>query len=122
MSDKTEPAMSAEAWAWWRTERELPPERRHMTESFDLQAANAPLAEIIAKANDILPDSDHRKITREKLHALCECALATENEFSSDESASLAFLDALESYLPPASTDVTPFLPPALRRKLDEQL
>lgn len=49
---------------------------------------------VIAAANDALPDSDKRKITREKLRMVRRLMGVHEDEEKE-------FLDALESYLPP---------------------
>lgn len=55
---------------------------------------------IIARANQLLPDSDPRKITPEKIKALRQSASEVEGE-GWDASLTREFADALESYLPP---------------------
>lgn len=115
MSEKIEPALTAEQWA----EIQSAP-----IESDDLYPL-APVArcEVLAKivgfaaysddawyipdpvaaiaaCNAALPDDDPRKITREKLDDL-RAGLDVGEDTRNDESAARAFLDALESYLPP---------------------
>jgi hypothetical protein len=57
---------------------------------------------VLAAMNFKLPDSDPRKITRERLRALKGAIEASEGEGNDDTFAS-AFVAALDSYLPPPS-------------------
>lgn len=118
MSDKVEPALSAEEWrlrAFWRS--------KHMVDEDTLDGGltvrvNAgggnpgrgigtiPVEEIpalIALANDAIPDSDRRKITREKIRLLRDRAFIAKrvNDATSKEADAelMALADALESYL-----------------------
>lgn len=87
MSEEIEPALTADDWA-----RELSVADLHPF--LDTE-------KIIAVANAALPDSDPRKITRERIALLrVELGWAENAEYSNDPEAR-RFLDALESYLPP---------------------
>lgn len=111
MSDDTDttipPVLSETAWRTLRA--------RHVSEydptsiSSGVAAVQALTAreipQVIAAANDRLPDDDQRKITREKV-ALMRYAigLAVGNmggDEAPDAVSATAFLDALASYLPP---------------------
>lgn len=59
-------------------------------------------AMLIAVANAALPDDDPRKITRAKLEALRSLAIMHETARGADVTDERRFIDALESYLPPA--------------------
>ena len=93
MTEKIEPALSAEEWAG-KVEYEY--SVNHGSEYL----ADGPEAahKIIALANHELPDDDPRKITREKLTAFVRMDLrgppGVPGHFTE-------FLRALESYLPP---------------------
>jgi hypothetical protein len=97
MSEKIEPVLTEEEWA-------LGPGVADLHPVFDG-------AKIIAVANARLPESDPRKITREKIAAMrlvfdqwdgCGPGeyLGDREEYTSLE----RFLDALESYLPPSNS------------------
>jgi hypothetical protein len=92
MSEKIDPALTAEEWA-----HAMDADVRDglAYEVCYLWGRSRP-AGAIAIANAALPDSDPRKITREKLRLVGRLMGAHED----DEK---AFLDALESYLPPES-------------------
>lgn len=104
MSERIEPALSAESWRGVRS-YEANYGARGRCEAYgdwvDTEAG------MIAAYNDLLPDSDPRKITREKL-AQVRAALAQQHvDLSNDQwmtpevRALATLLEALESYLPP---------------------
>lgn len=124
MPDKIEPALSAEEWAvkcatperWMGRDTAVSIVRsssdvahlvlhshdawREEPYTAGLLATPHNLVPIIALANAALPDSDPRKITREKLANVLG-ALEVAANATRDESETLAFIAALESYLPP---------------------
>ena len=90
MSEKIEPALSAEEW-------------RDLLEGMPVGTFDDAAA--IALANHSLADDDPRKITRERIETLrsaMELAVEGRRHYRPAEGDALAFLDALESYLPPA--------------------
>lgn len=70
------------------------------TPSDDTAVFGERIPALIALANATLPDSDPRKITREKIAELRDAIEVVANA-TRDEASNLAFLDALSSYLPP---------------------
>lgn len=90
------PVLTAEQWKTARTV------------SLETVASHYSQGTIIAVVNDALPDSDPRKITREKLgwiRSAIESIVAEWGEAKLDAVRNgdlQAFADALESYLPPA--------------------
>jgi hypothetical protein len=94
MSEKIEPALSAEEW-------------KHAQES-GRHGHGVRAVEIyreIAHLNAALLDSDPRKITRGQIERLRRAvAIAVSESRDSDASFGLMLLDALESYLPPEGT------------------
>lgn len=103
------PVLSDEEWAAYRA---------HVSS----QMAADDLAKIIARANYLLPDEDHRKLTRERIAALVSCVESHDNEnqywelqaratnakarYTPVESSATvrearAAIDALNAYLPP---------------------
>jgi hypothetical protein len=119
MTDKRiEPALTADEWA---------DAQKYGADAFRAEAGPRTwfsLPQVIALANAALPDSDPRKITREKIAQLrlavnewdgvgrdpvklAEWQGADDDrpepdlEYFGGGDAALAFLDALESYLPP---------------------
>jgi hypothetical protein len=108
MMDKIEPALSAEEWTTPHATREsgyaaAEPEGLvlakmpgaylgHHVDAWDIPT-------LIALANHALPDSDPRKITRELLARIREIVSQSDIAYTSDDVD--AFVDALESYLPP---------------------
>lgn len=121
MTDKIEPALSAEEWKKARDEGAT-----HHDECFWLDnrfSVSASLydgeliiatengnsvgsidrpAALIALANAALPDSDRRKITREKIAVIRQCAFDNLPYLAGAVAkAMVEFADALESYLPP---------------------
>ena len=103
--EKTEiqPALSAEEWA-------NPAEVGYFdwdigivdVGGFETDRTRLPV-QIIALANAALPDSDPRKVTREKIAAVREvlAGLSIDGPWACGEITE-AFLIALESYLPPS--------------------
>lgn len=94
MSEKIEPALSAEEWAR---------KREDGLDLYDDFVSDRPGSgpRIIAAINDDLPDDDSRKITREWVIELRRVAQAFPSLGELREIAAMA--DALESYLPPES-------------------
>lgn len=99
---KIEPALTPEEW------RELRAGKLDLYDTFVSAASDADTVKLIAALNDDLPDSDRRKITREKIGVIrlaCIALDTDEKAFDVDNSpyvrALVAFADALESYLPP---------------------
>lgn len=116
MSDETkiEPVLSADQW-----------ERVQTTDIYDEFGE----AELIALMNAVLEDTDPKKITHAKLDALRVIIWNWEGERRSEAAPELAFLDALESYLPPRGSHAKPLHPkthpgltPELERKLNDRL
>lgn len=98
MTDRIEPAMSA---AEFRNEA-----RDEPSILGDIRYVEHPahLAKIIALANDLLPDTDPRKITRAKVETLRHMIGADESWTGTSEAdfaSAVEFLDALASLLPP---------------------
>jgi hypothetical protein len=97
MPEKIEPALSKMQWAELIDDiADGSPARMYLFER--LEDAGA-----VALGNFLLPDSDSRKITREKIDLL-RMARIEESEGLDDLEATAAlqaFADALESYLPP---------------------
>lgn len=94
-TDRIEPALSAEEWA-------ARPDMYDIVTRWE----ESDLPKIIAAANADLPDSDHRKITREMVS---DARLAATNAGHAKWSARYnAIADALESYLPPESRNESP--------------
>lgn len=104
MPEKIEPALSAEEWA--KAKADGIGDTRNWTHdkdgtvTFGVAAAFEPYREdfagaLIALLNNSLPASDPRKITREKLRLIGRRMGLHDDEEKE-------FLDALESYLPPA--------------------
>jgi hypothetical protein len=101
MTDRIEPALTAEEWA-----------KRVGVYGWDYGSGfivDRPHA-IIAVLNAALPDADPRKITRKHIAMLREAGRQRDSlsppylDITLDDAAELlAFADALESYLPPAS-------------------
>lgn len=91
-TEPIEPALTAEDWA-----------NPSGIGLYDLCVRWEPdgLPKIIALANADLPDSDPRKITREKLAGLRVALSTTSRPADVYNRVGGAFLDALESYLPP---------------------
>jgi hypothetical protein len=128
MNEKMEPVLSAEEWARAKDEDALTdvPVGEHVVAyvadgivriallekpGVATGALDQP-ARAIALLNDALPDSDPRKVTREKIEAIRLRAQRSDYVPESGEdleangqwpldNAVDAFLDALESYLPP---------------------
>jgi hypothetical protein len=127
MADRVEAALSAEEWAVHRAQMEA--------DDFGYNAIpywaglrGAPAA--IAIANDVLDDSDDRKLTDRHVAMLRDAARVAELE-GLEHRDLLVLADVLESYLPPEEDDDDviplypsefPGLPPELQRKLDESL
>jgi hypothetical protein len=112
MSEKIEPALSAEEWKAGRFGDQS--QFVEISGVGDLDVANedrysgqvVDAVKVIALANAALPDSDPRKITREKIllvrSAIVHEPYAGSSSPNPDGAAALqAFADALESYLPP---------------------
>jgi hypothetical protein len=91
VTDKIEPALSAEEWA------RLP---RQVTHFIEESAGVGDYPAIIAVCNAALPDSDPRKITADQVHCLRIAADALKVTGLLSQSL-YRFADALESYLPP---------------------
>ena len=107
MSEKIEPALSAEGWeeflAWagyWIADEVLT-QVWPFTASPDNDALRPSVAvpATIAVANQLLPDSDPRKITREKIQAILDVLGIVPS--GPVKAGVEAFAGALESYLPP---------------------
>jgi hypothetical protein len=123
MADRIEPALTAEEWArigcaparvysdgygdpdvvvlfssdGWVTAKSIRADA-YRDGALNVKVADRPAA-VIALLNAALPDSDPRKITRERLARL---HYFVENETTNDPGDdALQFLDALASYLPP---------------------
>lgn len=109
MTDRIEPALSAAEWAaksigggdaYIDTDDTVVIQNGHDDARFDAKEAPG----IIAFANDILPDSDRRKITREWVDALRDAAGPFMPVDAAEQAARFrSIADALESYLPPHS-------------------
>lgn len=101
MSEKIEPALSADEWA--EVEELRDPLATACTILVDLIVAGGENAAAIALGNHLLSDDDPRKITREKIALLR--AIVENDAFTQGDQApagpEMTFLDALESYLPP---------------------
>jgi hypothetical protein len=101
VTERIEPALSAEEWVAVR-------QAKADGLTFDsIQVECGSDAGLIAFLNDELPDSDPRKITREKLGAVRHALAEHHVDLSIDQYTSLhtitlaTLLAALESYLPP---------------------
>lgn len=92
MTDKIEPALSAQRWR----DDVIP---GGVAAPYWIFAEQAP--EFIALLNHALPNDDPRKITRETLDELRSVVRTHEHDRGGSVAAEIAFLDALESYLPP---------------------
>lgn len=96
MSEKIEPALTSQQWA------EV--ESYDGPLFYDEAIQNCPpesLPYLIALANAALPDSDPRKITREKVDALRITLLNKGSAFGKGFGLVNQIADALSSYLPP---------------------
>jgi hypothetical protein len=120
--DPKEPALTPEEWAEWR---EGGYEVRFAVEELNLLN----VAQLIAVANDDLPDDHPGKITHARLDALRVILWNWEGERPGEAAEQLAFIDALERYLPPRGTPPLRVergglsaLPSDLERKLNDQL
>lgn len=100
---KIDPALTAEEWGDVLGDPMLADGDVHTVARSWIMPDPTP-AQWIALANAMLPDSDPRKITREKLatirHALDLLPRVEQDDYA-DYSTAEAFADALESYLPP---------------------
>jgi hypothetical protein len=104
MSDLIRPAMLPSEW-------EMVSGRPLLRDMMAAEALNrGQVSMVIALANAALPDSDPRKITRKHIAMLREAGRQRDSlsppylDITLDDAAELlAFADALESYLPPAS-------------------
>jgi hypothetical protein len=104
MTERIEPALTAEEWASIQAGNGIP----YMTRCSvvdDLRGLDdGDTHAAIAYANHLLPDSDPRKITREMVDDLRMAASGLRHEYGSvDEDAASVdrVSDVLESYLPP---------------------
>lgn len=88
MSEKIEPALTAELWEAVRLSRDG-------ALAMVVHSGGKYPASAIAILNDLLPDSDPRKITRRMVEII---RMHAENE---DHAEAASIADALESYLPP---------------------
>jgi hypothetical protein len=93
MTDRIEPALTPEQWI---EHREALNDDGYGYQAVPYWEGLAGQAGAIAVANDLLPDSDPRKITRERITLLRDPAYR--------ETEQMAFIDALASYLPPEGT------------------
>lgn len=93
MTDRLEPG-SVLTTAQWERIRELKADGHLDRALLAMGTQELGLAGLIAAANEALPDTDHRKITREKLRYVRQLMGVHEDE-------EREFLDALASYLPP---------------------
>lgn len=105
MTEKIEPALTAEGWrlssAAERPEHALGSLRGLFPSDEYFDAADLPA--VIALANAALPDSDPRKITRERVAAIRTAAEGSRRHYNAEPFANALrdFANALESYLPP---------------------
>jgi hypothetical protein len=100
MTDRIEPALTAEEWASIQAGNGIP----YMTRCSvvdDLRGLDdGDTHAAIAYANHLLPDSDPRKITRERIAAMRN-TVTNLSLVDPDGEVVDAFADALASYLPP---------------------
>lgn len=93
MSEKIEPALTPEQWR---------DSDRTITEMVGALPERAEdMVSLVALANAALPDSDHRKITREMVGRLRWAASHAGESNGGAQQCIDAIADALESYLPP---------------------